>query len=190
MDELLAGEAERPERQTGDDIFGSDARGLLGSLLKFKEEAAVEGGGRYATIRVHQGHRQATHGFEQGGSELKVSLAGDGTAANIRWMGRQELDQKVEAAVVGVLADSKRTGASKGRSAGGEGEAVLSAVGKDGGVEELCAVQMVNGQEIERVAAVETAVVEFGLVWLPWRSGRAAAPGYRDAPSLTSSPPH
>ena len=60
IDELLAGEAERPERQTGDDIFESDTKGLLGLLLKFKEEAAVEGGGRYATIRVHQGHRQAT----------------------------------------------------------------------------------------------------------------------------------
>ena len=96
MDELLAGEAERPGRQTGDDIFESDAEGLLGSLLKFKEGSAVEGGGRYATIRVHQGHRQGTQGFAQGGSELKISLAGDGSAANIRWMGRQELDQKVD----------------------------------------------------------------------------------------------
>ena len=96
IDELLAGEAERPERQTGDDIFESDAKGLLGSLLKFKEGSAVEGGGRYATVRVHQGHHQGTHGFAQGGSELKVSLAGDGSAANIRWMGRQELDQKVD----------------------------------------------------------------------------------------------
>ena len=96
IDELLAGEAERPGRQTGDDIFESDTKGLLGSLLKFKEEAAVEGGGRYATIRVHQGHRQATHGFAQGGSELKISLAGDGSAASIVWMGRQELDQSPE----------------------------------------------------------------------------------------------
>ena len=137
IDELLAGEAERPERQTGDDIFESDPKGLLGSLLKFKEEAAVEGVGRYATIRTYQGHRQAPHGFAQGGAELKVSLAGDNSAANIVWMGRQDLNQRVEAAVVGVLADSKRTGAQKGRNAGGDGEAVLSAVGKEGGVEEL-----------------------------------------------------
>ena len=32
----------------------------------------------------------------QGDAQLKVSLAGDGSAANIRWMGRQELDQKVD----------------------------------------------------------------------------------------------
>ena len=75
MDELLAGEAERPGRQTGDDIFESDPKGLLGSLLKFKEEAAVEGVGRYATIRTYQGHRQAPHGFAQGGAELKQGLA-------------------------------------------------------------------------------------------------------------------
>ena len=117
-------------------------------------------------------------------SSSKVSLAGDNSAANIVWMGRQDLNQRVEAAVVGVLADSKRTGAQKGRNAGGEGEAVLSAVGKEGGVEELCAVQMVNGREVERVAAVEAAVMEFGLMWLPWRSGRVAAPRYRDAVPL------
>ena len=82
MDELLAGEAERPERQTGDDIFESDPKGLLGSLLKIKEKAAVDGVGRYATIRIHQGHCQAA----QGGAELKVSLAGDGSATNIVWI--------------------------------------------------------------------------------------------------------
>ena len=69
-----------------------DPKGLLGSLLKIKEEAAVEGMGRYATIRIHQGHRLAA----QGDAQLKVSLAGDGSAANIVWMGRQELDQKVD----------------------------------------------------------------------------------------------
>ena len=65
-------------------------------------------------------------------SSSKVSLAGDNSAANIVWMGHQDLNQRVEAAVVGVLADSKRTGAQKGRNAGGDGEAVLSAVGKEG----------------------------------------------------------
>ena len=63
-----------------------DPKGLLGSLLKIKEEAAVEGMGRYATIRIHQGHRLAA----QGDAQLKVSLAGDGSAANIVWMGRQD----------------------------------------------------------------------------------------------------
>ena len=71
IDERLEDEPERPVRQTGDDIFESDPKGLLGSLLKIKEKAAVDGVGRYATIRIHQGHCQAA----QGGAELKVSLA-------------------------------------------------------------------------------------------------------------------
>ena len=57
VDELLADRPAVPARRAGADLFASDPKALLGSLLKFKEGEAAEGGGRFATVRVHQGHR-------------------------------------------------------------------------------------------------------------------------------------
>ena len=57
VDELLADRPAQPARQAGADVFANDPKALLGSLLKIKEGETVEGGGRFATVRVHQGHR-------------------------------------------------------------------------------------------------------------------------------------
>jgi hypothetical protein len=127
LDQLLAEKPAVPARQAGADLLASDPKTLLGSLLKFKDGEAAEGGGRYATVRVHQGHRS-----EQGAAQIKVSLTGGSTGSDCRWMGPDDLNQKVEAAVVGILADSKRAEAKRGKSAAVVGEAVLSAVEKAG----------------------------------------------------------
>ena len=66
LDRLLAEKPAVPARQAGADLLASDPRTLLGSLLKFKDGETVEGGGRFATVRVHQGHRS-----EQGGAQIK-----------------------------------------------------------------------------------------------------------------------
>ena len=94
-------------------------------------------------------------------------------------MGSDELSKRVEAAVVGIMADSRKAESKRGKSAAAVGEAVLSAVEKEGGVEDLRAVTMVGGVQYERVLAVEAAVSDFGLQWLPWRGevqGAAEAP--------------
>ena len=178
VDELLADRPAQPARQAGADVFANDPKALLGSLLKIKEEQTVEGGGRFATVRVHQGQR-----VEQGVIQLKVSLAGSGAAGSCVWMGSDELSKRVEAAVVGIMADSRKAESKRGKSAAAVGEAVLSAVEKEGGVEELRAVTMVGGVQYERVLTVEAAVSEFGLQWLPWRgevqeAAEAPAPLY------------
>ena len=68
VDELLADRPAQPARQAGADVFANDPKALLGSLLKIKEEETVEGGGRFATVRVHQGQR-----VEQGASSSSRS---------------------------------------------------------------------------------------------------------------------
>ena len=178
VDELLADRPAQPARQAGADVFASDPKVLLGSLLKIKEGESAEGGGRFATVRVHQGHR-----IDQDVVQLKVSLAGSGSAGSCVWMGPDELSKRVEAAVVGIMADSKKAESKRGKSAATVGDAVLSAVEKEGGVEELRAVTMVGGVQYERILTVEAAVLEFGLRWLPWQGevqedAEAPAPSY------------
>ena len=82
------------------------------------------------------------------------------------WMGPDELSKRVEAAVVGIMADSKKAESERGRSAAAVGGAVLSAVRKEGGVEELCAVTMVGGVQCEKSSEGRE-----------WTSGRPSYPG-------------
>ena len=144
---------------------------LAGSLLRVKEGSAVEGIGRFATVRNHQGVRS-----KQGVLQLKISITGNGAAGGCVWMSRQDMEQNIDAAVVGVMADSKKQEAERGRRAGSVSGAVqLAAVGRGGGIERICAVTMRGGMVHEEVMAVEAAVAQLELRWVPWLTQGGAA---------------
>ena len=76
VDELLADRPAVPARRAGVDLFASDPKALLGSLLKFKEGEAAEGGGRFATVRVHQGHRVEHRASRRSRSRSRAAARG------------------------------------------------------------------------------------------------------------------
>ena len=73
LDQLLADRPAVPARRAGADLFASDPKALLGSLLKFKEGEAAEGGGRFATVRVHQGHRMRSRASRRSRSRSRAA---------------------------------------------------------------------------------------------------------------------
>ena len=73
INELLIDGQAQPARSSGAEAFEADPKSLTGSLLRIKEGSAVNGIGRYATVRQCQGLRTVA---DSGQQELKVSIAG------------------------------------------------------------------------------------------------------------------
>ena len=174
MNELLMDGQAQPARGSGAEIFEADPKSLTGSLLKIREGSAVDGIGRYATVRQGQGLRMVADGGQQ---ELKVSITGSGVAAGCHWMGREELGINVEAVIVGVMADGRTQTAKRGHRAGSVGAGVqLVAVVSNEGIEQISAITWLDGAPDESIMAVEAAVVQYKMEWVPWRvQGQEAA---------------
>ena len=168
INELLIDGQAQPARSSGAEAFEADPKSLTGSLLRIKEGSAVNGIGRYATVRQGQGLRMVADGGQQ---ELKVSITGSGVAAGCHWMGREELGINVEAVIVGVMADGRTQTAKRGHRAGSVGAGVqLVAVVSNDGIEQISAITWLDGAPDEDIMAVEAAVVQYKMEWVPWRA--------------------
>eukprot|EP00964_Phaeocystis_antarctica_P015088 scaffold8321_cov98-Phaeocystis_antarctica.AAC.1 len=102
IDEMLANGRAQMTRGSGAEWFERDSKSMTGSLFKMKEDAAVQNIGGFATSRQYHGWRS-----ENGEPQLKISTAGNGSAASCAWWGSQELDDNVAAVLIGVMADGK-----------------------------------------------------------------------------------
>ena len=166
IDDLLVGAQAPPARSTGAELFEANPKSLTGSLLRIKEDSAVDGIGGFATVRQHLGLRS-----ENGQPELKVSVTGSGAGADCHWMGRQELMLNVDSAIVGVMADSRAQSAKRGHHASSAGAGVqLVAVESARGIEQISATTWVEGTQYENTMGVEAAVVQYKLEWVPWQA--------------------
>ena len=77
IDDLLVRAQAPPARSTGAELFEANPKSLTGSLLRIKEDSAVDGIGGFATVKQHLDLRN-----ESGQPELKVSVTGSGAGAD------------------------------------------------------------------------------------------------------------